>query len=494
MSGEREGVRRARRWRDCALADRGWRVRRRCCALATAPGRAVALDDFEDARRAWTRAAPRRRRRRSRSRQRRRRRRQAMRLDFDFHGAAATSIVRRALALDAARELRASRFQLARRRRRRTPRVQARRRERRERLVAVAARLRRSRAEWQRVRIKKRQLRLRLGAAGGGELGARRRRSRSRSPPGSGGKGSVWIDELRSSARPPRRARPARRWPARRRPRPATDPPLVLDGDPATAWRSGALAGEQWLQLDLGERARVRRPGHRLGPARTSPPATRSQLSDDGEPWTTGATRASDRQRRRRDYVYLPDAEARYLRLALERSQPRPGLRRRRASRSQPLAFSAHAERLLRGDRARRAAAASIREYFLGEQTYWTVVGVDGDARRGAAQRGRACSRSARARSRSSRSCCIDGRAGDLGRRRARRRRSTTATCRSRPSRWQHRRRSRSRSPRSPPARRARRCSTPATGWRTAPPSAATSRSSSRCGRSRSTRRGSCST
>ena len=43
------------------------------------------------------------------------------------------------------------------------------------------------------------------------------------------------------------------------------------------------------------------------------------------------------------------------------------------------MAFSASPNAFFSVDRARRAAAGTIPKYLLGHQTYWTVIGVDGD-------------------------------------------------------------------------------------------------------------------
>ena len=117
----------------------------------------------------------------------------------------------------------------------------------------------------------------------------------------------------------------------------------VLDGDPQTSWRSGELADRQWLQLDFGSAREYGGLVVDWDPERLRRSSYRVQVSDDGE--TLDAARTPARPANGgRDYVYLPDGESRYVRLALA-EQSGPAATSSRELAVQPIAFSALAER-----------------------------------------------------------------------------------------------------------------------------------------------------
>lgn len=134
---------------------------------------------------------------------------------------------------------------------------------------------------------------------------------------GTLGKGSVWIDDLTFEAREPASdylLTPTVRASTMVEGQP---PEAVLDADPATSWRSGALAEEQWLSLDF---LKSREYGGLVIDWDADDYATdyQAQVSDDGERWRTVYTVREGNGRR--DYLYLHDAESRYLRLNLRHS------------------------------------------------------------------------------------------------------------------------------------------------------------------------------
>ncbi len=189
-----------------------------------------------------------------------------------------------------------------------------------------------------------------------------------------GDRGSLWMDDLRFEPRPP---------PSRRPSAPAVsastslvdhDPPAVLDDDPFTTWQSGALAAEQWLQLDFGK------PREYGGLVIDWSPqdyaiAYDVEVSESGQTWTTAYR--STRGNGGRDHIYLPDGESRFIRLALHESSRGQGYAIR-ALRVIPLELAASPNEFLEGI-AREALPGAYPRYFAGQQTYWTVVGANGD-------------------------------------------------------------------------------------------------------------------
>ena len=81
-----------------------------------------------------------------------------------------------------------------------------------------------------------------------------------------------------------------------------------------------------------------------------------------------------------RDSHLMPESEARYIRVTMPRSRSRR--RHRRAVRARP-GVRRVAERVHQVARQAGAAGAAIRAAYLDEQTYWTIVGVDGDTEEG---------------------------------------------------------------------------------------------------------------
>lgn len=153
--------------------------------------------------------------------------------------------------------------------------------------------------------------------------------------------------------------------------RPDAPAALAIDGDPGTAWRSHG-AGEQSVSLDFGA---PREFGgitmHWLPDA----PATayEVQLSDDGEHWRGVRTVAVGDGGS--DVLALGEVEARWLRLLLHAGpSANYGLTELVVEDS---AFGADPNAMFRA-----LAGAAPRGYypraFRDEQSYWTVVGVDG--------------------------------------------------------------------------------------------------------------------
>ena len=99
------------------------------------------------------------------------------------------------------------------------------------------------------------------------------------------------------------------------------------------------------------------------------------QVSDDGETLDSRLPRTPGNGGR--DYVYLPDGESRYIRLDLHQSSRGQGYAIRTLA-VKPFEFSASPNQFFEAI-ARDAPPGTYPKYFSGKQTYWTVVGVNGD-------------------------------------------------------------------------------------------------------------------
>lgn len=192
---------------------------------------------------------------------------------------------------------------------------------------------------------------------------------------GTGGKGTVWIDELTLAAVPPRLTNPP---PPRLSSSSARDGRAAArahDGSRDTIWHSNQ-DGRQWIALDLIER-------RDFGGLTIDWGATQFardyevQVRDLSDDWET-VYRVTDGNGGR-DFIYLPESEARALRLLFTKSSQGNGYAIREIM-VRPVEWSdslnnfwtAVAGESRRGDYPR---------YLYKEQSYWTVLGVDGDTR-----------------------------------------------------------------------------------------------------------------
>ena len=221
---------------------------------------------------------------------------------------------------------------------------------------------------------------------------------------GSGGKGSVWIDDLVLTPLDP--ATTYTSTPAITASTQAAgyEPFRTLDTDASSAWRNavrGSASGSSadTLNIDFQKRREFGgmviawEPGRRAN-------SYEVQASKDGQSWETLYTfnrtaasplardagsgkREADRQSvvsspLFKDYLYVPESDARYVRVILKSAESTQGYGIRDIS-VKPLDWAASANDLYFA-LAREAPRGSYPRYLSNEQSYWTVVGVDRDS------------------------------------------------------------------------------------------------------------------
>lgn len=193
-----------------------------------------------------------------------------------------------------------------------------------------------------------------------------------------GGKGSIWIDELALEEREPVGLDAGAVAISASTSVPGHDPTNALDADPATSWRSGTVASDQWVALDLGGK---REYGGLVIDWHAEDYATKYsvQVSDDGESWKT--THESRRGNGGRDFIYLHDAESKLVRVNLEESSRGQGYAITRLE-VKPWEFSASRNHFFEAI-ARESTAGQWPKYLSGRQTYWTVAGLPGHVEEG---------------------------------------------------------------------------------------------------------------
>lgn len=226
--------------------------------------------------------------------------------------------------------------------------------------------------EWQQIRIKKRQITFAWGPSGGGELGQVAALEFAVTA-GSGGEGRIWIDQLELVSLPPDDE-------------PLPDPLVTassaqmqwlpsqcLDGDSGSHWSPASEDLSPWLLIDFV------RPREFSALILDWPPGFRArtylvEASYDSVSWwelrkvTDGAGV--------RDGLFLPDSEARFLRFRFAKQTDREAIRLTEIK-VQPVEWASSREQFFE-----RIAAESPRgcypRGFSGEQSYWTLVGLDG--------------------------------------------------------------------------------------------------------------------
>lgn len=224
---------------------------------------------------------------------------------------------------------------------------------------------------WETVRIKKRQIKFAWGPAGGGEL-THVAAIEFAITAGSGGEGTVWIDDLElielpvESGPPPVPVARASSF------APGYEAARALDGDPGTSWRPASDDLQPWFELDL-------RGAREFGALTLDWEADRgaSRYTVDG--FLEGKSQRLVSVQGGNggvDDLYLPESEAEVLRVAIPATVGLAEIR------LQPLEYAATREAFFM-NLARRAERGLYPRGFLDEPTAWTVVGVDGDTREG---------------------------------------------------------------------------------------------------------------
>ena len=190
---------------------------------------------------------------------------------------------------------------------------------------------------------------------------------------GHGGSGEVCFSDLQLHELPV----PPAHWPAPRVRATSTlrgsAPQQAIDGDTATAWRSDPRRGRtQTLTLDFGA---AREFGGLILHWRGQAYASRYdvEVSDDAHEWRR--VRHVERGNGGVDPLYLPESESRYLRLRML-DGPSSGYALAGVE-IEDLAFGASANAFFSA-LAKQVPRGFYPRAFHDEQTYWTVVGIDG--------------------------------------------------------------------------------------------------------------------
>ena len=190
-----------------------------------------------------------------------------------------------------------------------------------------------------------------------------------------GGKGSLCFDELQFRELPVDGATPPPVKASASSAINGSGAAQAVDGNRDSAWQ--ARAGAQQLTLDLGQ---SREFGGLSLRWRDGAQATdyRIAVSDDAKQWRE--LRRVQAGNGGNDLIALPEAEARFIRLSLDKAATANYALEEISV--EPLAFAATPNDFIRAV-AMRAPRGHFPPGFSGEQAYWTIVGLDGGSESG---------------------------------------------------------------------------------------------------------------
>ena len=230
---------------------------------------------------------------------------------------------------------------------------------------------------WETFRIKRRHIQFAWGPRGGGEI-EHVHAIEFAITAGSGGEGSVWIDDLTLTTLPPAGTDPPAVQATASSSSSGHSPAMAHDNDTTTSWSCGSSDNRPWIAFDLGGMREYG--GLTVDWAQGRDASDYAvEISEDGESWR--AIREVLGGNGGRDQIYLPETESAHLRLALSRAGNDDGIVLREVT-IRPLEWSASREdffQAIADDYPRGTYPRAI----TGEASYWTVVGVDRDTEEG---------------------------------------------------------------------------------------------------------------
>ena len=226
---------------------------------------------------------------------------------------------------------------------------------------------------WETWSIKRRQISFAWGPIGGGDI-SHVAAIEFAITAGSGGRGTVWIDELTVKPLAPPNATPPTPTAIAGVERDDHPASAAIDGVESTYWAAPPGEASSTFTLDLGE-------SREYGGLIVDWVAGRHasdyviEASDDGKEWRRLLSVHDSNGGR--DYLAMPESESHYLRL---RASGTPDGIAIAELRVQPLEWSATRDAFFLA-LSKDAPRGTYPRGITGEQSYWTVVGVDHDPR-----------------------------------------------------------------------------------------------------------------
>jgi hypothetical protein len=227
--------------------------------------------------------------------------------------------------------------------------------------------------DWETITFRKRHISFAWGPIGGGEL-KHVAAIEFAVTAGSGGTGTVWIDELELRELPPPGATPPAPVATATSELPGSEASGAVDRHNTRSWASAPGDARPAITLNFQESVEFGGLTINWNPGKHRPDYD-VQISNDGKTWrVVRPVRGSNGGP---DYIFLPETEARQLRLVSVSDGAQVGIIEIIIH---PIEWSATRESFFEYI-AKNARRGLYPRSMLGEQTYWTVVGVDGDTK-----------------------------------------------------------------------------------------------------------------
>ncbi len=226
---------------------------------------------------------------------------------------------------------------------------------------------------WEAQTIKKRHISYAWGPAGGGEI-RHVAAIEFAVTAGQGGEGTVWIDDLELTELPPPGGEPPPIRAIATSERPGRLASRAVDGDPETWWASGARDRRPYLELDLGAEREFGGLVIDWVAGRHARTYVIETATEKGA-WKTARTVVNGDGGR--DWLRLPEREARWLRLRVLRPAVIGEVALREFS-IMPLEWGATPESFYAAI-AKESPPGSYPRGISGQQPFWTVVGDEAD-------------------------------------------------------------------------------------------------------------------
>ncbi len=228
--------------------------------------------------------------------------------------------------------------------------------------------------DWRRVVVKKRQVQFAWGPTEQRELRQTASLELVVAAGSGGGKGSIAVDNLRLRELPVPPAVPPAPVATASNSQSGHGPALAVDGRRDTAWQSEATQGRAWLELDLGYQREF---GGLTLHWQNGAHATHYEveLSSDRQRWVS--VRRVQNGDGGTDFLRLPESQARFVRLSLERGiASNYGVADLEV---ESLEFGGSLNAFTTAV-AQESARGRYPRAYVGEQSYWTLLALDGGA------------------------------------------------------------------------------------------------------------------
>ena len=233
-------------------------------------------------------------------------------------------------------------------------------------------------SEWTRLSHRRRRFTFAWGPGGGARPLQRLGVLEFAVAAGEGGKGTIWLDDVRLSALPePTTPTASPKGTASSKMCELHDPANLFDDDPHTAWQCEPNEPNPWYLVDLGGVREIG--GLAIEWERGNwPERFEASLSNDGRAWTTVATLQGPIDPDR-TLVAFRDAQTRFIKLTFAPRRISGAVGIQTLTIKEP-AFADSTNAMLR-DLAATSPRGEFPRSFLGEQLYWTVAGSPNDDR-----------------------------------------------------------------------------------------------------------------